>query len=93
MMCKSVPTVASAKLNLVEATLKWHHKAPVPVPPHTTLWYGHLFITIDPLIIVETLDIYATGYEPQFQVTTRLVKDRKRIIGFECRDSRPILCL
>jgi DNA polymerase II small subunit/DNA polymerase delta subunit B len=78
-MCKYVPTVASAKLNLAEATLKWRHKASVPlaVAPDT-LWCGHLFITINPLIIVETLDIFAIGYEPRFQVTTRHVKDKNR---------------
>ncbi len=50
MICKYVPKVALAKLNLAEATLKWCHKAPVPVAPDT-LWCGHLFITIDSLIM------------------------------------------
>ena len=70
---------ASAKLNLAEATLKWRHKTPVPVVPDT-LWCGHLFITISPLIILKKPrnTVYTIGYEPRLQVTTRLVKDRKR---------------
>lgn len=71
-MCKYVPTAASTRLNLAEATLKWRHMAPTAPD---TLWC-HPFFTIDPFIISETPDIYAIGCQPRF--ATRLVKDGKR---------------
>jgi len=71
-MCKYVPTSASTRLNLAEATLKWRHMAPTAPD---TLWC-HPFFTIDPFIITETPDIYAIGCQPRF--ATRLVKDGKR---------------
>jgi DNA polymerase delta subunit 2 len=71
-MCKYVPTVASTRLNLAEATLKWRHMAPTAPD---TLWC-HPFFTTDPFIIAETPDIYAIGCQPRF--ATRLVKDGKR---------------
>lgn len=71
-MCKYVPTAASTRLNLAEATLKWRHMAPTAPD---TLWC-HPFFTMDPFIITETPDIYAIGCQPRF--ATRLVKDGKR---------------
>ena len=71
-MCKYVPTAASSRLNLAEATLKWRHMAPTAPD---TLWC-HPFFTVDPFIIAETPDIYAIGCQPRF--ATRLLKDGKR---------------
>lgn len=71
-MCKYVPTAATTRLDLAEATLKWRHIAPTAPD---TLWC-HPFFTIDPFIISETPDIYAIGCQPRF--ATRLVKDGKR---------------
>ena len=71
-MCKYVPTAATTRLDLAEATLKWRHIAPTAPD---TLWC-HPFFTIDPFIIAETPDIYAIGCQPRF--ATRLVKDGKR---------------
>jgi len=71
-MCKYVPTAASTRLNLAEATLKWRHIAPTAPD---TLWC-HPFFTVDPFIIAETPDIYAIGCQPRF--ATRLLKDGKR---------------
>ena len=71
-MSKYVPTAASTRLNLAEATLKWRHMAPTAPD---TLWC-HPFFTVDPFIIAETPDIYAIGCQPRF--ATRLVKDGKR---------------
>lgn len=70
-MCKYVPTVATTRLDLAEATLKWRHIAPTAPD---TLWC-HPFFTIDPFIVSETPDIYAIGCQPRF--ATRLVKDGK----------------
>jgi len=71
-MCKYVPTAATTRLDLAEATLKWRHIAPTAPD---TLWC-HPFFTTDPFIISETPDIYAIGCQPRF--ATRLVKDGKR---------------
>jgi DNA polymerase delta subunit 2 len=71
-MYKYVPTAATTRLDLAEATLKWRHIAPTAPD---TLWC-HPFFTIDPFIISETPDIYAIGCQPRF--ATRLVKDGKR---------------
>lgn len=76
-MCKYVPTAASTRLNLAEATLKWRHIAPTAPD---TLWC-HPFFTMDPFIITETPDIYAIGCQPRF--ATRIVKDggrRSRVV-------------
>jgi DNA polymerase delta subunit 2 len=71
-MCKYVPTVATTRLTLAEATLKWRHIAPTAPD---TLWC-HPFFTIDPFVIAETPDIYAIGCQPRF--ATRLVEEGKR---------------
>ena len=70
-MFKYVPTVATTRLTLAEATLKWRHMAPTAPD---TLWC-HPFFTIDPFIITETPDIYAIGCQPRF--ATRLVEEGK----------------
>lgn len=79
MMCNYVPNgfLSEAEPGRSNAQKTSQLKAPVPVAPDT-LWSGHPFIAIDPLIIVKKLDVYAIGYKPRFQVTTCLVKDRKR---------------
>jgi len=59
-------------------TIAWRCVSMVVPVPLDTFWRGHFFITIDPLVIIETLDEYAIEYGPRFQVTACLVKERER---------------
>ncbi|KAH9985573.1 hypothetical protein BJV77DRAFT_1031940 [Russula vinacea] len=88
-MFKYVPTVATTRLTLAEATLKWRHMAPTAPD---TLWC-HPFFTIDPFIITETPDIYAIGWKrrsrvilvPSFAQTGILV-----LVGLKSLDVRMV---